>query len=133
MDGTKERWGKSFPVLVNELLDPGSPLSKKYPHLHHNLRRRLEGAFIARKGRPVSSCTHTVFDEYSAGRSDELCFQENEDTKVLDFIDPIIDTSETRADYLCPNLLDRMELYGLAGTGSELLIFSPFITTQRIY
>jgi hypothetical protein len=121
----EDRWASSFPAIVNSLLNPESPLAKGNPHLHHNLRSRLEGAFISRGYQPLSQCTHTNFDGYEAGRSDTLHFQENEDMGLINRIDPFLDTSETRATSLCADLINRMELYGLAGTGSKLLI--PFL------
>lgn len=121
-----DRWANSFPVIVNDLLNPDSNLAKEHPHLHQNLRSRLERAFVARGDQPLSRCTHTIFDGYDAGRSDALRFQENEDTGLINRIDPVLDTSETRATSLCADLTSRMELYGLAGTGSKLLVPFPF-------
>lgn len=114
-----EIWAESFPVVVNELLNSDRHLAREHPHLHHNLGSRLEGAFIARGDQPLSRCAHTVFDGYNAGRSDALHYQEDEDTGLINRIDPFIDTSETRATTLFANLTNRMELYGLAGTGSK--------------
>lgn len=116
---SEDEWAGSFPVIVNQLLNPGSHLAKTYPHLHNNLRCRLEGAFDARGDQPISRCTHTVFDGYEGGRGDALPFQENEDINLLNRIDPTLTTSETIAKHLCTNLANRMELYGLAGTGSK--------------
>jgi len=121
---TEDQWAVSFPSLVNELLTPESHLATKYQYLHNNLLTRLECAFAERGDKPISQCTHTNFNGYEAGRCDTASFQESEDTTLLNKIDPIIDSDDpaTRAELLCPHITNRMEIYGLAGTGSKLTL-----------
>ncbi|KAJ5657269.1 uncharacterized protein N7484_000918 [Penicillium longicatenatum] len=115
---------QSFAATAQQLLDPRSDLSQKYPHLHHGLKWRLEKALSDRNHEPISRCGHVVFNGYEIGRNDESIFQNEENSAFVDFLDPITkDHTGTRLIRICNKLTDRMEIYGTIGHGTFAAVY----------
>jgi len=119
---------QSFAHAAQQLLDPQSDLAQKYPHLHHGLQWRLERALADRNHEFISRCDDVMFHGYEIGRNDEIIFQDEENSAMVDFLDPIAnDDTVTRPTQICKKLSDRMEIYGTLGYGSKSLL-SPLLT-----
>lgn len=119
---------QSFAHAAQKLLDPQSYMAQKYPHLHHGLQWRLERALADRNLEPISMCDDVMFHGYEIGRNDEFIFQDEENSAMIDFLDPIAnDDIATRPTQICKKLSDRLEIYGTLGYGSKSLL-SPLIT-----
>ncbi|KAJ6003354.1 hypothetical protein N7451_005901 [Penicillium sp. IBT 35674x] len=65
-----------------------------------------------------------MFHGYEIGRNDELLFQDEENSAVVDFLDPIAnDDTATRLTQICKKLSDRLEIYGTLGYGSFAAVY----------
>ncbi|CAI7593259.1 unnamed protein product [Penicillium glandicola] len=96
----------SFSYNAADLLDPSHPLSQKYPQLSQILRDRIGIAFSKRNN-----------EEFSRS------------TSYDDFIRLSADGSTTaKAVCLCPDLKERVQIYGLIGEGT---FGSAFIARER--
>lgn len=116
---TPDYWKGTFAFRLRELLDPQSELAKSYPYLHRMLKGRLDAARIAPGLENISRCTHTNIPGYEGQRSDGSRYQQLEDTHYMNILDPVPDDAYRRTQHICSDLSDRMEIYGLAGTGCK--------------
>lgn len=129
-------WKGTFAYRLRELLDPQSELATLYPYHHRILKTRLEAACIAPGYGNISRCTHTNIPGYEGLRCHGSQYQQQEDTHYMDILDPIPNDAYCRAQHICSDLTDRMEIYGLAGTGCEFplssILFSNFANRVQL-
>lgn len=123
---TPDYWQGTFAFRLRELLDPQSELAKSYPYHHRLLKGRLDAARIVPGLENISRCTHTNISGWEGQRSDGSRYQQQEDTHYMNILDPISDNVYHRAQQICSDLSDRMQIYGLAGTGCKCC-FSSFV------
>lgn len=123
---TPESWEGTFAFRLRELLDPQSELAASYPYHHQILKSRLEAARIVPGYENISRCTHTDLPGYEGQRSDGSEYQHHEDTHYMNILDPVPHDPYRRTQHICSDLLDRVEIYGLAGTGCKFP-FSPVV------
>lgn len=116
---------RSFGYNALQLLDPNSDLSKQHPQVSQVFRARLKAVFDQRGKQDFSLCTCKQ-DTGHAGHGET--FQKNFQTDYgaisdLEFNKRVT----TRISALCPDLQNRVEIYGLIGEGSK---FPPFLTLK---
>ena len=105
---------------ARHLLNPRSELSQQYPALHYSFHNRLREAWSLRGHQRISRCVHNTFNGYQIGRSDGQMYQKEENSQLVDMVDPIAnDTSVTRVDKICTLLGKRVQIYGILGSGSK--------------
>ncbi|KAJ5587508.1 uncharacterized protein N7459_003273 [Penicillium hispanicum] len=114
----------TFASCFPDLLEPGSVLSQTYPSLHQILQSRLAGALAARNHHPISRCDHRGFDGYDLGRSDGKMFQCEEDSTLIEILNPNrTDGANAQLGDLCEDLTKRVEVYGLIGSGTFAVVY----------
>lgn len=115
---------RSFGHNAPRLLDANSELSKQHPQVSQIFRARLRAAFDQRGKQDFSLCTCKQGIGH-AGHGET--FQKNFQTYYGDICNLEFDKRVTaRIGDLCPDLQDRIEIYGLIGEGSKLHPISHF-------
>ena len=110
----------TFASCFPHLLDSRSQLSQSYPSLHRIISSRLQMALAARNFCPISQCNHTGFNGYDIGRSDEVFFQLEENTALIDTQNQVnSDGDIAEMTSLCEYVTNGLEIHGLIGSGSK--------------
>lgn len=110
----------SFSYNAEELLDPSSELSQRYPQVSQVLRDRLGLAFANRNNEEFSRCN---CQDDSGHRCDSEVFQKHASSSYDDFIRLSSEGKTTaKAVCLCPDLLKRVQIYGFIGAGSKIIL-----------
>lgn len=110
----------SFSYNAEELLDPSSELSQRYPQVSQVLRDRLGVAFAKRNNEEFSRCNCR---EGSGHRCDSEVFQKHACNSYDDFVRLSSEGKTTaKAVCLCPDLLKRVQIYGFIGAGSKTIL-----------
>lgn len=92
----------------------------RFPALHYAFHHRLREAWALRGHHRISRCIHNVFEGFEIGRSDGKTYQYEENSSLVDMLDPINhDTTVTRVSEMCNLLGRRLEVYGIIGSGSK--------------
>ncbi|OQD70745.1 hypothetical protein PENPOL_c001G05890 [Penicillium polonicum] len=106
----------NFSYNAEELLDPSSELSRRYPQVSQVLRDRLGIAFAKRNNEEFSRCNCR---EGSGHRCDSEVFQKHACNSYDDFVRLSSEGKTTaKAVCLCPDLLKRVQIYGFIGAGT---------------
>ncbi|KAJ5498901.1 hypothetical protein N7453_007952 [Penicillium expansum] len=109
-------YSNSFSYNAEELLDPSSQLSQRFPQVSQVLRDRLGVAFSKRNNEEFSRCN--CRDDLGH-RCDSEVFQQYNHTSYDDFIRLSADGKTTaKAVCLCPDLNERVQIYGFIGAGT---------------
>lgn len=112
-------YSNSFSYNAEELLDPSSQLFQRYPQVSQVLRDRLGVAFAKRNNEEFSRCN--CRDDLGH-RCDSEVFQKRTHTSYDDFRRLSADGKTTaKAVCLCPDLNERVQIYGFIGAGSKAL------------
>ncbi|CAG8903870.1 unnamed protein product [Penicillium egyptiacum] len=115
-----------FSYNAQDLLDPSSPLSQRYPQVSQVLRERLGLAFGKRNNEEFSRCNCR---DDSGHRCDSEVFQKRNSTSYDDFIRLSAGGRTTaKAACLCPDLKERVQIYGFIGAGT---FGATFIARER--
>lgn len=113
-------YSNSFSYNAEELLDPSSQLSQRFPQVSQVLRDRLGVAFSKRNNEEFSRCN--CRDDLGH-RCDSEVFQQYNHTSYDDFIRLSADGKTTaKAVCLCPDLNERVQIYGFIGAGSKSIL-----------
>lgn len=112
----KKDYSGSFSYDAEELLDPSSKLSRRYPQVSQVLRDRLGVAFSKRNNEEFSRCNCR---DDSGHRCDSEVFQKHACSSYDDFIRLSSEGKTTaKAVCLCPDLIERVQIYGFIGAGT---------------
>ncbi|CAG8295768.1 unnamed protein product [Penicillium nalgiovense] len=115
-----------FAYNAQDLLDPSSRLSQRYPQVSQVLRERLGVALGKRNNEEFSRCN---CGDDSGHRCDSEVFQRRNSTSYHDFICLSAEGSTTaKAVCLCPDLKNRVQIYGFIGAGT---FGATFIARER--
>ncbi|KAJ5841670.1 hypothetical protein N7534_011500 [Penicillium rubens] len=115
-----------FAYNAQDLLDPSSRLSQRYPQVSQVLRERLGVAFGKRNNEEFSRCN---CGDDSGHRCDSEVFQRRNSTSYQDFICLSAEGRTTaKAVCLCPDLKNRVQVYGFIGAGTY---GATFIARER--
>jgi hypothetical protein len=107
----------SFSHNADDLLDPKSALSQRYPQVSQVLRERLGVAFGKRNNEEYSRCK---CQDNLGFRCDSEVFQKEGLTYYDDFIRLSAEGKTTaKAVCICPDLKERVQIYGFIGAGSK--------------
>ena len=110
----------SFSYNAESLLDPSSRLSQRSPQVSQVLRERLGVAFGKRNNEEFSRCNCR---DDSGQRCDSEIFQKRNSTSYGDFIRLSAEGRTTaKAVCLCPDLNERVQIYGFIGAESKSII-----------
>ena len=111
------RYSHIFAYNAQDLLDPSSRLSQKHPQISQVFRERLGLAFSKRNNEEFSRCN---CGDDSGHRCDSELFQRRNSTSYHDFIYLSAEGRTTaKAVCLCPDLKNRVQIYGFIGAGSK--------------
>ncbi|KXG47701.1 uncharacterized protein PGRI_015710 [Penicillium griseofulvum] len=106
----------SFSHNAEDLLDPKSTLSQRYPQVSQVLRERLGVAFAKRNNEEYSRCN---CQDNLGFRCDSEVFQKEGLTYYDDFIRLSAEGKTTaKAVCICPDLKERVQIYGFIGAGT---------------
>lgn len=122
-------WKGAFCFTAQDLVNPQSELSQRYPHLYQVFRHRLESAYAARDNSAVSLCSHTTLPHgYRGRRSDTDGFQKKNELFCFNgWAERGRKATRSRMNNMCSGITDRMDVYGTAGEGSKFKPPGPLL------